>query len=272
MSAVGRGLAVAAGMVLLSACATQTFGVPPAPSVAGAEQGGYLSHEALVRLAGAVPPPSADGSPEQAADRALSDRYRALENSDRWLLATAHAELSPQLALQHFDCAMGVRFTGTPTPHLVAVLEKVLNDANEAAELAKARAFRPRPVGVDSTRVACQRVSDAGRASPSYPSGSASVGAAYGDALAAIAPDKAAAVREIGHQIAVSRAVCGMHYPADVTAGEAVGHAVFGEIAATPAFQADLIAARDEVTAVRASGLTNPGCAAERAALARPLP
>jgi len=63
-----------------------------------------------------------------------------------------------------------------------------------------------------------------------------------------------------------------MHYPADVAAGEAVGKAVFAEAATTPMFQADLAAARLELAQVRATGLTNPGCAAERAALAAPLP
>lgn len=256
--------------LLVSACASAPSGTPAV--AAPAVEAGYLSPAALARTAEAVPPPSADGSPEQVADRALSDRYRALENSDRWLLATAHAELRPDLAPQHFDCALGVRFAGTPTPRIRALFEKLLHDANEAAELAKARAFRPRPVGVDAQRPSCQRVSEAGRASPSYPSGSAAVGAAYGAAMARIAPDQAAAANEIGHQIGLSRVVCGMHYPADAVAGEAVGRAVVAQIAATPAFRADLTAAREELAAVRASGLTNPGCAGERAALAVVLP
>ncbi|QTC90601.1 phosphatase PAP2 family protein [Brevundimonas goettingensis] len=219
-----------------------------------------------------MPAPSADGSTAQIADRALSDRYRALESSDRWLLATAHAELSPELARQHFDCALGVRFTGVATPRLNAVLAKILHDANDAAEAAKAREFRPRPVGVDMTRPACARISEAGRRSPSYPSGSASVGAAYGEVMAALDPAHAAAAREIGHQIGVSRIVCAMHYPADVVAGETLGKAVAAEAVATPAFQAELEPMRAELAEVRRTGLTNPGCIAERAALAMPLP
>ncbi len=269
-SRAGVALAAVGAALLVSACAAG-----PMPALAAAvpdAEAGYLSSAAVARVARAVPAPSGDGSAEQIADRALSDRYRALENSDRWLLATAHAELSPDHALQHFDCALGVRFAGTSTPRLKALFAKLLLDAYAAAELAKAREFRPRPVGVDSQRASCQRASAAGHASPSYPSGSAAVGAAYGAAMARIAPDQAVAANEIGHQIAVSRVVCGMHYPADAAAGEAVGRAVFAEIAATPAFLADLTAAREELAAVRASGLTNPGCAAERAALAAVLP
>lgn len=264
----GSSIVAIVTVLLVSACASAPLGTPAVAAV----EAGYLSPGALGRLADAVPSPSADGSAEQVADRALSDRYRTLENSDRWLLATAHAELRPDQALQHFDCALGVRFTGATTPRLKALFEKLLHDANEAAELAKARAFRPRPVGVDPQRPSCQRVSEAGRASPSYPSGSAAVGAAYGAAMARIAPDQAVAANEIGHQIALSRVVCGMHYPADAAAGEAVGRAVFAQVAAMPAFRSDLTAAREELAAVRNSGLTNPGCAAERAALTVVLP
>ena len=42
--------------------------------------------------------------------------------------------------------------------------------------------------------------------------------------------------------------------------------------AATPGFDADLAAARAELAAARVTGLTNPGCASERLALATPLP
>jgi acid phosphatase (class A) len=274
-------LSFLAAAACLAACSTTPYGEPAgAPTTMGATAtpiaepvlAGYLTGAAIARLADAVPAPSADGSPAQIADRALSDRYRALESSDRWLLATAHAELSPELARQHFDCALGVRFAATPTPRLTAVLGKLLHDANEAAETAKARQFRPRPVGVDMTRPACVRITEAGRRSPSYPSGSASVGAAYGEAMAAIDPAHAAEARALANQIGVSRIVCAMHYPEDVAAGEALGKAVFAEAAATPAFRAELDALRAELAEVRRTGLTNPGCVAERAALAMPLP
>ena len=264
-----------AGAALAAACAPVVAPSTPmaaAPAAAAPAEAGYLSEAAIARLAAAVPAPYADGSAGEQADRIRSDRYRTLENGDRWLLATSHAELRPELALAHFDCAVGVRFASTPTPRLTALFGNLLHDANGAAEIAKARAFRPRPVGVDPQRIACQRLTEAGRASPSYPSGSAAVGAAYGEALAIVAPDRAEAARAIGRQIGVSRLVCGMHYPSDVAAGEAVGQAVFGEIAATPAFRADVEAARAELAGARATGLTNPGCAAERAALAVVLP
>ncbi len=262
-------LIVAAGAFFATSCAAgpAPTGVQMAPPAAG-----YLPDTSLHTLADAVPAPPAEGSPAMLADVAASERLRALENSDRWLLATKHAEVRPALALAHFECALGFRLTAEESPKLVSILGRVLHDANETAEFAKGRAFRPRPVGADADRPACQVVSAAGRASPSYPSGSATVGAAYGHVFAALAPDQTEALDRIGHEIAVSRMICGMHYPADVAAGEALGQAVFDDIAATPAFVEDAEVARQELDRARAAGLTSPACAAERAALSAPLP
>lgn len=258
-------LVIACALGAAPACAS----MPPPQATAPAA---WLDDATIEALAASVPAaPDADSAAART-DIAASDRLRALENTDRWMLATRHAELRPALALAHFDCALGFRVTAEDSPRLVSILERVMHDANEAGELAKARAFRPRPVGVDPARPACQVVSAAGRASPSYPSGSATVGAAYGEVFAALVPDQAAAATRIGHEIAVSRMVCGMHYPSDVAAGQRLGKAAFARIAATPAFATDADIARQEIAHARATGLTSPACAAERAALATPLP
>lgn len=257
-----------AAALMLAACASTA---PREPAVAKVSVG-YLSKESLARLADDVPPPPVPGSPRDREDRAASARLTALEDTDRWLLATSHAELRPPLALQHFDCVLGVRLGSAETPRLDRLMAKVFQDAESVAEQVKARARRARPVGDDTERRPCQRVGAAGRASASYPSGSAAVGAAYAEAFALLQPDRAEAVQRIGHEIGISRLICAMHYPSDVDAGEAVGRAVMAEVATTPPFRIDAEAARAELAAARATGRTNPGCAAERAALATPLP
>ena len=256
----------------LAACAPAGRTAPH--PIFSATDEGYLSPGVVARLAQAVPPAPVAGSAQDAADRAASARFTALEDSDRWLMATAHAELRPPLALQHFDCALGVRLGSAETPTLDRMMAKVFHDAQAAVVLAQAQARgrRARPVAEDPARRACQTLTPAMRRSPSAPSAGAAVGTAYAEALALIAPDRAAAVRRIGHEIGVSRQICAMDYPSDGLAGEALGRAVVAEIVATPDFQAEIAAARDELAAARATGRTNPGCAAERAALAVPLP
>lgn len=243
----------------------------PSPILIAADRG-YLTSGVLENLAQAAPFAPAAGSVQDIADQAASARFAALEASDRWLLATAHAELRPPLALQHFDCALGVRLGSAETPVLDRMAARAFRDAQAAATLVRARGLRARPVAQDPARRACQTLTPEARRSSAYPSTAATVGAAYAEALARIAPERAEAVRRIGHEIGDSRLVCAMDYPSDVAAGAALGLAVMAEIAATPAFQAEVAAARAEIEAARATGRTNPGCAAERAALAAPLP
>lgn len=253
-------------VVALAGCASQGGG----SAVGASAPVGYLTAADLARLT--LPPAPEAGSSVDLADRATSEGYRALENGDRWLLATAHAELRAALAMPHFDCALGTRLGAAETPRLTALFARLMRDADAAAARAGSRTFRARPVLDDPDRAACRRLTESGRATASYPSGTAAVGAAYAEAMAALAPDRAGQARRIGREIAVSGVICGLHYPSDAVAGEALGRAVFREVALDPAFQADLDVARAEMAVARASGLTNPGCAAERAALAAPLP
>ena len=262
----------AAATLLLGACAGTPAALRPEAARAAAAPSGYLNASALETLAAALPGPPAPGSIVDQTDKARSTRMAALEDTDRWLLATAHAELRPPLALQHFNCALGVQLTSEGAPELTRLMQRLFHDADTAAETVKSRAFRARPVGDDPTRQACQRLTEAGRHSASYPSGSSTVAVVYGEAFAALAPAHADEARRMAHAIGQSRLVCGMHYPSDVAAGEDLGRAVFAAAAAQPAFAADLAAARAGMAALRARGATAPGCASEALALATPLP
>ena len=133
-----------------------------------------------------------------------------------------------------------------------------------AAGIARDRSPRPRPAAVDPERRVCLRLTEAGRASPSYPSIAAAVGTAYGDLFSSLVPERSDAIQRIGREIGLSRAICAVDWPSDVTAGEQLGHAVFTAAAATPAFRGDLALAVAEVSAARTPGPESPGCAAER--------
>lgn len=258
------------GLMSLAACAGTPAGLAPRAVEAVDLHKGYLDKASLEALAATLPSPPAKGSMLEAADHHTSQGLRRFENTDRWLIATSHAEVRLPMALQHFDCALGVRFTpqDNRAPATSRLLQKLFEDAEAASTMVKLREHRARPVGDDPEREACQRVSPAGRNSPSYPSGTATVAGAYGEAMAAIAPDSAEAAREIGRQIALSRVICGMHYPFDVRVGHHLGKMVFENAVKSPEFATDLVAAKEELAALRARNETNPACAAERRALA----
>lgn len=251
--------AVAFGAVLLlpGACATGGGTGPAALPVSG-----YLDSAALAALAdGVTPSPQTltwiEGAPGDGP------------GTDRWWMATAQAELRAPDAAQHFDCVLGTRLTQKPRPALTRLMNRLLVDADSLTRRLATQHARPRPIAVDPTLQPCQRVTDAMRNSPSWPANGAVVGAAYGELFAALTRDEGPQLRARGRAVGLSRAICRMNWPGDVADGERIGQALYARAAATPGFADDLEAARAEVVAARAEGLTSPACASERRALAK---
>lgn len=237
---------------LLGACASGG-GSAPAEVLQG-----YLDADAIRLLADAAPAP---------APWTIADPLPGEPGTDRWWLATAHAQLAAPEAAQHFDCVMGARFTQKPRPALTRLMNRLLVDADSLTRLLAERSPRPRPIKAIEGLEPCQRVNDAIREGSSWPSGGAVVGSTWGEMFATLAPDRAGDARNMGREIGLSRAVCRMNWPGDVADGAALGQRLYAAEAGSPAFAADVEAARAEVAAARAEGLTNPGCAAERLAL-----
>ena len=257
---------IAAAGLAVGACASTLSG--PGPERAP----GFLGAASVSTLAVGAPPPPATGSLEQARDDALSTELRTLEDSDRWWMAAAHAELRPPWAAQHFDCVLGTRLTSAPRPALNRLMARLLADSQTLTLEVTTRSPRLRPIA-DSDRRACQRVDEATRASRNgYPAGGAVAGTVYGELFAALAPDRAGAARRMGAEIGLSRAICATNWPSDAAAGQALGLALYQQAAADPDFADELEAARAELAAARAEGLSSPACASERLALAQSEP
>lgn len=249
--------AVLAACLLMGGCATAGR-----PVAALAPVDGYLDPAAVTAIAAQVSPSPVDLQAEQTVFASVEP------GTDRWWLATAQAELRPPEAAQHFDCVLGARLTDQPRPALTRLMNRLLIDSATVAAALAERAPRRRPVAEQPDLQPCVRMDETVRNSPSWPAGGAVAGAAYGEMFAALARDRAEAARRRGRDIGESRALCRVNWQADVTDGLQIGRAVYERAAATPSFAADLEAARAEIAAARAEGLSNPGCAAERRALA----
>ena len=249
--------AALAACLLIGGCATAGR---PVAALAPVE--GYLDPAAVTAMAAQFTPSPVDPQAEQAVFASVEP------GTDRWWLAIAQAELRPPEAAQHFDCVLGTRLAESPRPALTRLMNRLLIDSASVANALAERAPRRRPVADQPDLQTCVRMDESVRNSPSWPAGGAVAGAAYGELFAALAPDQAEAVRRRGRDIGESRALCRVNWQADVTDGLQIGQAVYERAAAMPSFAADLAAARAEVAAARAEGLTNPGCAAERRALA----
>lgn len=257
MTAAAARAGLLAACALLAGCVTS-----PGPGLPEAPTRGYLAPNEIQRLAEQTPPPAPFD-----AQRGAATLPPVRPGTDRWWLAIAHAELRPPEAAQHFDCVLETRLAGQPRPALTRLMNRLLIDSGRLSRILATGTPRPRPITEVDGLEPCQRVNVAMRNSSSWPAGGAVVGAAYGELFAALAPDRAEGVRRIGREIGLSRAVCHMNWPDDVTAGARLGARLYARVAEEPDFQADLEAARAEVAAARAEGLISPGCAAERRAL-----
>lgn len=253
-----RRAAALAALALLTGCATPDGAARPTGVSVG-----YLPRERLEPLANsAVLPTGTSPAPAWLPPVA--------PGSDRWWLATAHAELRPPWATQHFDCALNTRLAERPRPALARMMGRLAADVVALARQRFAHtgaAQGARPFEAIAGLEPCERATGPSRTAPSSPATGAMAAGAYGELFAVLAPEAAGAVRRTAREIGWSRAVCRMNWPTDVEAGLELGARLFEAAAAQPDFAADLEAARAELAAARAEGLTSPACAAERRAL-----
>lgn len=185
-------------------------------------------------------PPPVPGTLADAADRAaVATAYSA----DRIAQADRDRILDPFAA---FSGVLGPAFVADRLPATSELLTAVLIRASAAAVEAKEAFPRLRPFASDPTFARCSGTALVGP-DHSYPSGHAAIGHAWAIVLAGLVPSAAAALLARGLDYGVSRVVCGVHWPSDVAAGQALGAAVAAAMIADPRFGPLLDSARAEL-------------------------
>jgi len=152
-------------------------------------------------------------------------------------------KLSPFL----FEDVLGPWFTRENLPLTMAFLETAGQDASQLGETGKKLWSRPRPPLQDKRITPSVGLP----ANGSYPSSHGLCGLVWGTLLAELAPDLRTVLIKRGEQIGDDRVLGGVHFPSDVEAGRALGHAILAEFTASAAFRASLGSAREEFDRVR---------------------
>ncbi|PKU23604.1 acid phosphatase [Telmatospirillum siberiense] len=242
------------------------------PAGAGAKEGkqGYLAPDA-VEIFKILPPAPREGEARYQADREIFKATRRFAGTARWTLATSDVKLSTADMLGAYSCAVGVTLTPETAPHLVHVIETAGADTSGAAGVAKDHFKRLRPFLIDEGQV-CQSAADLSH-SYDYPSGHTTRGWTWAELLAELAPDRAGAILARGRAFGESRIICGAHNTSAVEAGRLTAASVLAAVHGSPAFQADLKAAKEELDALRANAQTPQpqGCAEEARLVAEPV-
>lgn len=238
---------LALSLVLLAALPAAAQQREATPPPAGEPKPvGYLAPDAVDwrRL---LPPPPEPGSLRDRQDMAEVLSLQTGADAARWQVANQDdAYVYPR-----FDAAFGSPIDRAHAPRLVALLNRAIRDAAAPAFAAKAVYLRARPYQrVQLSRVCGEDPAPPPEADPkersSYPSGHAAYGWTTALILSEIAPDRAPQLLARAADYALSREICGMHFPSDVEAGRVVAVAVVGRLLRDPAFLADLAAARAE--------------------------
>jgi acid phosphatase (class A) len=190
-----------------------------------------------------LPPPPADDSAVEREELAALHRMDASRSAE----AVAHAKADGDTkSLAIFAAVMGPGFDPGKLPATDALFDTV--HANEKAVVAAAKAHfhRNRPWIVDPTLNPCSKNDDP---QSSYPSGHTSSAYAVAGVLVRLVPAKAPAILARAADYAHSRIVCEVHFPGDVSSGQAFGTMIAERLMEQPAFRAQFAAASAELSA-----------------------
>ncbi len=256
---VGRGRAAVLAAVVAG---TAVGGLAVAQVI---PRSGYLGEAAslTIDLLGPAPAP---GSPRAEADRAIFRATRAMKGTPRWTMA--QADFNPRAVVGNMSCAIGVQIDPATTPATMKLILHMAPDITRAVDAPKTASARARPYKVDPGET-CGAL-PASEDFADYPSGHSAWGWAVALVLAEMLPERADAILVRGRAVGEGRAICGVHNYSSIVAGQTVGAAIVAAEHRSPAFQADLAAAKVELqAAVKAAPLTD-GCDAEAKMLATP--
>jgi acid phosphatase (class A) len=190
-----------------------------------------------------LPAPPAEGSAAAKAELAEVHAIEAVRTREQLEAAKAD-DLTEDASI--FAVVFGPGFELAKLPATAAMLKDLRADEKIAAKTAKNYFLRTRPWIVDPSLHPCA-TDDAPKSS--YPSGHTTHGFAMAVVLAKIAPDKAQALLARAKVYGENRMVCGMHFRADVTAGQTLGTLVGEELLEKPGFLAEATAAKLELQA-----------------------
>jgi acid phosphatase (class A) len=219
-----------------------------ATGLAAEKPHGYLADGAFDILA-VLPPAPVKGDARYKADRTIFKQTRAMIGSPRYLLATSDANYKQPALMADFSCAVGVALTPEDAPHTKALVDRAAVDTGKQTGIAKNFYKRLRPFQIDKGDI-CEP--KAGLIdSYDYPSGHTTLGWTWALVLADALPDRATAILARGRAYGDSRFICGAHNESAVEGGKLSAGATMAVVRTTPAYQADLAAARSELQALQ---------------------
>ena len=219
---------------------TSTAARPPRP----APKLIYLSSDFLPLPGLILPAPPKPDTQEGREDLAAVKAAQASAAPDR--IALAASDDKNETVWFFADILPG--FEATRLPLTEKLFRAARNDENLEVNAFKRFFARERPFDVDHSIKTCVP-SVYAKGLESYPSGHATLGYSLGIILAYLVPEKADMILARARKYGANRVICGVHFPSDIVASQALGTAVALELMRNPGFKKDLDAAKAELIA-----------------------
>jgi len=199
------------------------------------------------------PPPAEDSSAEKSDLQAVLAAVQSRTDAE-----IESAQADDQRIVFRFADVMGANFRPESLPLTTQLFRHVYEDGNAATVAAKAFFKRRRPFVVDPViKIIVVQAPDF-----SYPSNHATFAYEAGILLAAMVPEKAAAIFQRAANYAHNRVIAGVHFPTDVEAGHISGSVIDNALLHNAQFRVDFERATSEVRT--ALGLNAASAAADQ--------
>ena len=226
-------------LMLPTEAAPKPAGAPKAPAAPKFNflPADFLSHPGFLLAA----PPKPDSQPTRDEIAALK-AMQAEASPER--IAMAAADDKNETIWFFADVLPG--FEAAKLPMTDKLFKAARHDEDQEANVFKVYFSRLRPFDVDHTVKTCVP-STYGAAPRSYPSGHATLAYSLGPILASLIPEKADVIMARARTYAENRVICGVHFPSDLAASEALGSAVATELMHSAAFKTAYDAAKAEL-------------------------
>jgi acid phosphatase (class A) len=209
-------------------------------STAKAEDAFYLNPAEVDLIHILAPPPAADSLAQKADLEAVHTAVNSRTDAE-----IKHVQEDDQRIVFRFADVMGSNFRSESLPFTTQFFQHVYADGNAATVAAKAYFKRQRPFVIDpDIKIIVVQAPDF-----SYPSNHSTFAYEAGILLAAMIPEKAAAIFERAVDYAHNRVIAGVHFPTDVEAGRISGSVIDNALLHNAHFLTDFERAKSEVRA-----------------------
>ncbi len=238
-----RTLFLTTAFIALVPASLATASAQDAPKkAAAAEPAALLAPDAL-RPEWLLPAPPADDSVQGQAELALVKKISSEASPE--VKAAADKDGATENVTFYADTVPG--FDVAKLPATKKLFDEVANEEEQRTKLFKSYFARKRPYQRDASIAICASEKGGTTKANSYPSGHTTLGFSMGVVLANLIPEKNQAILARAKLYAEHRVVCGVHFPSDTVAGQALGTALALKLMEVPSFQADFAAAKAEL-------------------------